>query len=277
MLPAVLVWYSEPRTGYSDRMRMPAVLLALFLSAQPLVAQVLGGTIMDSASGQPLVGARLLLLDSAGTAIRAAVTSGDGRFTFNVPRLGEYRVLVSRIGYPIILSKAFVIDSAIIARVTLTLPSTPITLDTVTVVTTGADKRLPYLVDAGFYRRKQLGFGHYLTRADIDKRDPEVMTDLLRGMVGVRVWCLPGFLSCDVDTRAAKSMFLRGKCHPSVVLDGVVLRAGGVGNKGDMLLDQLINPFNVEAIEIYPGPEGVPVQYGGYLSPCGAIIAWSRR
>ena len=217
-------------------------------------------------------------INHTGKLFNALAIVAAERIAKEVPGVSEsYVRILSRIGYPIILSKAFVIDSAIIARVTLTLPSTPITLDTVTVVTTGADKRLPYLVDAGFYRRKQLGFGHYLTRADIDKRDPEVMTDLLRGMVGVRVWCLPGFLSCDVDTRAAKSMFLRGKCHPSVVLDGVVLRAGGVGNKGDMLLDQLINPFNIEAIEIYPGPEGVPVQYGGYLSPCGAILVWSRR
>jgi hypothetical protein len=42
-------------------------------------------------------------------------------------------------------------------------------------------------------------------------------------------------------------------------------------------VDQLLDPFNIEAVEIYTSPAGVPVQYKGYLSPCGAIIAWSRR
>ena len=35
--------------------------------------------------------------------------------------------------------------------------------------------------------------------------------------------------------------------------------------------------FNLEAIEVYPSPAGLPVQYSGYLSPCGAILLWSRR
>jgi len=254
--------------------RITTLLFALVLPAR---AQTLTGVVLDSVSQAPVVGARILLLDSAGTAIQALTTSSDGQFTFDIPHLGQYRLLITRIGYPITLSKPFLFESQFTARVSLSLPSTPITLDTVTVATREVERRLQYLADAGFYRRQRLGFGHFLTRADIDNRDPQVITDLFRGMVGVRVSCRPGFLACDVDTRAARSMFLRGKCHPSVVLDGVVLRAGGVGNKGDMLLDQLINPFNVEAIEIYPGPDGVPVQYGGYLSPCGAIIAWSRR
>jgi outer membrane cobalamin receptor len=146
-------------------------------------------------------------------------------------------------------------------------------LDTVTVVASGAERRLQYLEDAGFYRRKRIGFGHFLTRAEIDRRDPLIMSDLLHDMPGVRVTCV-GARSCNITMRAATTMFFRGKCEPSIVLDGVLLRAGGVGSRGDLSLDALIDPFDVEAIEVYPGPEGVPVQY---VSPCGAIIVWSRR
>ena len=63
--------------------------------------------------------------------------------------------------------------------------------------------------------------------------------------------------------------------HPSVVLDGAVLQVGGVS--GGLSADELLNPFNIEAVEVYPSAAGVPVQYGGYMSPCGAIVAWSRR
>ncbi len=76
--------------------------------------------------------------------------------------------------------------------------------------------------------------------------------------------------------RAANTMFFRGKCNPSVVLDGVLLQPGGTAS-GGLSLDDLVNPFNIEALEVYPGPEGVPVQYSGYLSPCGAILVWSKR
>ena len=253
-----------------------SLLLTFLLAAQPVRAQELAGVVLDSISQKPIDSARLVLLDSTGTALAVTVTSTDGTFAFKLPRIGEYRLLVSRIGYPPITTRRFIVDSAFTARVSLSLPSAPLTLDTVTVVATGAEKRLQYLADAGFYRRKQTGFGHFLTRADIDKRDPLIMSDLLHDMPGVRVRCT-GARRCDVTMRAASSMFMRGKCQPSVVLDGALLRTGGVGSRGDLALDDLINPFDVEALEVYPGPEGVPVQYSGYLSPCGAIIIWSRR
>jgi len=256
------------------------LLLALVLPAR---AQTLTGVVLDSVSQAPVVGARILLLDSAGTAIKALTTSSDGQFTFSIPHLGDYRLLIGRIGYPISISKPFVFSSAFTARVSLSLPSNPITLDTVTVVAREIERRLPYLVDAGFYRRRQEGFGHFLTRAEIAKRDPLILTDLLHGMSGVRVTCGeqqggprgPG-PHCTVTMRAANTMFFRGKCNPSVVLDGVLLQPGGTAS-GGLSLDDLVNPFNIEALEVYPGPEGVPVQYSGYLSPCGAILVWSRR
>jgi hypothetical protein len=255
-------------------MRALVLLVVVGLLGRAAVGQSLAGTVVDSASGNPVVGARLVLLDSTGTALKATVTSTDGKFTFNLPRLGQYRVLVSRIGYPSITTKRFVVDSAFTARVSLTVPSTPITLDTITVVAKGVEKRLQYLADAGFYQRRRVGFGHFLTRAEIDKRDPLIFSDLLHDMPGVRVTCT-GARHCAVTMRAANAMFFRGPCQASVVLDGVLLRPGGTG--GGLGLDDLINPFNVEAVEVYPGPEGVPVQYSGYLSPCGAIIVWSRR
>jgi len=258
------------------RTSLTAVFAAFVLIVPRVRAQELAGVVLDSSSRKPIVGARLVLLDSTGTALAVTVTSTDGEFRFKLPRTGKYRLLVSRIGYPSIDTKRFSFDSAFTARVSLILASTPLTLDTVTVVANGVETRLQYLADAGFYRRRQIGFGHFLTRADIDKRDPLIMSDLLHDMPGVRVTCT-GARHCDVTMRAATTMFFRGKCQPSVVLDGVLLRAGGVGNRGDLALDDLINPFNVEALEVYPGPEGVPVQYSGYLSPCGAIIVWSRR
>lgn len=119
-------------------------------------------------------------------ATKALVTTSDGQFTFSIPHLGEYRLVISRIGYAVSGTKPFLFSSALTSRVSVSLPSNPITLDTVTVVAKEIETRLTYLVDAGFYRRRQEGFGHFLTRADIDKRDPLILSDLLKGMSGVR-------------------------------------------------------------------------------------------
>jgi len=256
-------------------MRVASALLATFLVGQPVFAQALGGTVVDSASGKPVVGARVVVLDSAGKGLFAAVTSSDGKFSFHLPSAGDYRVRVSRIGYPSRITEPIDISRAVSANVLVRLASTPISLDTVIVVAAPVERRPQFLVDAGFYRRQRMGFGHFLTRSDIDQRDAFILSDLLHDMSGVRVTCA-GARRCAVTMRAANTMFFRGKCNPSVVLDGVVLQPGGTSD-GGLGLDDLVNPFNIEALEVYPGPEGVPVQYSGYLSPCGSIIVWSRR
>ena len=114
-----------------------------------------------------------------------------------------------------------------------------------------------------------------MTRQEIEKKDPLIVADLLEGMPGVRVRCGTP-VSCTITMRAATSMFLGKKCQPTVVLDGAVVSMGGTARDASGNVD-LIDPHNIEAIEVYPGPAGVPVQYSGYMSPCGAILLWSRR
>ena len=97
-------------------------------------------------------------------------------------------------------------------------------LDTLIVVAAAAEKRPQFLVDAGFYRRQRVGFGHFLTRDEIDKRDPLILSDLLHGMSGVRVTCGgqqrdrapqgPGS-RCTVTMRAANTMCFRENATPA--------------------------------------------------------------
>ena len=42
-------------------------------------------------------------------------------------------------------------------------------------------------------------------------------------------------------------------------------------------LDLLVHPDNVAAIEVFPSPAGVPVQYNNRGSACGVILVWTRR
>ena len=70
-------------------MRLSVCVLTLGLLAHAAQAQVLAGRVLDRASGKPIASARILLLDSAGTAIAALVTSPDGQFTFSIPHVGS--------------------------------------------------------------------------------------------------------------------------------------------------------------------------------------------
>lgn len=244
----------------------------LSTAAQSGAAQTIRGRVTDGQSARPLQGVTVELTDEHEVAAAHTETAADGRYQLHVPQPARYRALFRLPGFQSMLTEPVKLTERDTLEISPQLtPLAAFKLDSVFVY----GQRVPrYLGD--FYRRRSEGFGHFLTRADIDRHSPVVISDVLRGLAGVQVVCHRAGL-CDVQMRAARTMFVRGVCRASVVLDGVVLRVGGVGSPGDLLLDDLLNPFDVEAIEVYPSPAGVPVQYQGYASPCGAIIAWSRR
>jgi Carboxypeptidase regulatory-like domain/TonB-dependent Receptor Plug Domain len=254
---------------------LAALSTALLLSA-PAAAQVLRGTVVDH-HGKPVDGAHVTAVTPSGTAVGDTVTGTDGGFAFHVPAIGGYILRATRVGYAAVATQPINVASGMDASVQLRLNASPVTLDTVTVVaeSVAVEQQRPYLAEVGFYARKHHGLGRFLTRADLEKTRSDRLTDALRGMPGVHIVCGNGQY-CDVQGPAATTTFTRGVCEQTVVLDGVVLRTGGISGAGDPV-DQLLNPFNLDGVEVYSSPAGVPVQFKGYMSPCGAIIAWSRR
>jgi len=251
--------------------RLVAAVAIVHLIAFPGKAQVLHGTVVDTTSEQRLAGAYVLVFNAAGTKVGDTVASADGRFTFHLPTAANNTLRASAFGYATVREPVAVSSAFELTVLVQTAPN-PVRLDPYTVV---GEKQVPFLAEVGFYHRQRMGFGHFVTRADIDRRGSLVMSDLLRGLLGVRVTCSPP--PCDVEMRAARTTFTRGPCRPTVVLDGVVVLVGGIRAPRALKVDEILNPFNIEAVEVYPSAAGVPVQYGGYMSPCGAIVAWSRR
>jgi hypothetical protein len=121
---------------------------------------------------------------------------------------------------------------------------------------------------AGFYQRKQLGVGHFLTREEIEKRNPMFLTDMFRTIPGMHVIPNPqGTIRNRVRLRD-------GRCAPVIWLDGSPMGAGEVD------LDAF-SPLSIEALEVYSGSAMAPVQFrmNSFLrSGCGGtIIIWSRE
>jgi Carboxypeptidase regulatory-like domain/TonB-dependent Receptor Plug Domain len=116
---------------------------------------------------------------------------------------------------------------------------------------------------AGFWDRRSHGFGNFVTRDEIEKRDPHDFVDVVRMMPSVRV-----------ETRNGRNVIrlshatLRD-CPPQYWVDGLRIEAASP--------DEFV-PQDVEAVEVYSGPATIPPQFTARVSSntCGAIVIWTR-
>jgi hypothetical protein len=214
--------------------------------------------IVQDPSGRPLAGARVRLLGIDGST-REAEADSLGRFEFGDPpaRAGD-RLAARRVGFapdtvPVVSGSSLGV-LLVLDRVAVALP---------TVVVNGRrDLRGPL---AGFYARRAQGQGRFFTAEEIDRQGVRRLSDLLRGLPGLRLETRRGGMS---------TMRLRGSnVAPLVWLDGAPLGAGELD----------IDAFDARTfagVEIYSGPATVPAQFAGSArmsTSGGTIVLWSRE
>lgn len=125
---------------------------------------------------------------------------------------------------------------------------------------------------AEFRRRRRAGGGVFLERAEIERRNPRTLTDLLRTVQGVRV------LSQGSGFRYVTSHFRRlsqaagssgdGTCDMMLYLDGQPFPV----ESGDA--DSRIRIEEIAAAEVYVSAGSVPRQFAGASAACGVIVLW---
>ncbi len=223
--------------------------------------QVLSGTVRG-AGRTVVVGAQVLVTPVATrggvptAATRATVTGDDGGFRIPGLPTGRVTLAVRRIGY-----QAVTIDTVAASTPTLDVTLTPVAQRLAAVVVKG--RRRAYTGPlAAFNRRRDLGFGHFITQDDIDNRHPLRTSDLLRTIPGVGVY----------SSGPVSALRLRNaRCDPLVWLDGMPALAG--------YLDvDAFDPSSLGGIEVYTGVATVPVELRGGRGEesCGVIALWSR-
>ena len=215
----------------------------------------INGLVKDS-TGVPVVGAQVTV---GGTTLMAE-TDERGVFLLAKASPGETSIRVRRIGY-----KPDTVRVSVLAGethdVTIVLARVAVELEPLVVY--GRKNVTGRL--AGFYDRLGRGMGHFLTREQIEKRNPMNMTDLFRMIPGARV-----------ETRGLgnQAVRFRGARNPPLVwLDGTPLYAG------EFDLDS-VDPRSFEGIEIYSGPASVPAEFLGnriMSSTGGTIVLWTRQ
>lgn len=117
-----------------------------------------------------------------------------------------------------------------------------------------------------FEARRKAGLGSYVTRADIDRRNPSQAWQMLFGVPGMQV----------AQNGRVRSLYpgSLGACEPAYWVDGVRFADVGGNAPGPLAL---IQPTEIEAMEVYPRATGVPSEFGGSNSACGVVVIWTRK
>ena len=221
---------------------------------EPANRGTVAGAVRDS-SGGGIAGAEITIV---GTGLRAHTNpQGEFRLT-NVPA-GTVTVGVRRLGFAPTVGS---IEIGPNEAATMPVVVAPLAQSLAAVIVRGDRRFEEHGRLAGFYqRRSRSSGGHYITREQIDQRNPAQLTDLFRSVPGARIYS---------STFNNVVRFRGMRCAPLVWLDGFPATAG------EYDLDAL-DPYIIEGIEVYLGVATVPPEFrwvrGG--DSCGAIVIWT--
>ncbi len=129
----------------------------------------------------------------------------------------------------------------------------------------------------GYQRRLETGLGTYITREDVERRNPGLVTDLLRDVPGLVVTSSGSGLRPVVEMARSAGK----KCGTQIFVDGFLLNRRSATIPGappaDFRIDDAVSPASVEGIEIYRGLSTVPPEFLNPDAECGVIAIWTRR
>lgn len=246
------------RTSHAVGLALAVTLLGrATLGAQATAPSTsLVGSVRDSAGrGVPGVEVRI---DGTDASVR---TSDLGGFRLPVVPVGRVTVAMRRLGYApvstVVMLRAGRVDSLVVnlVMVATSLPG-------VLVEDEAMAKSLRLL--PGFWERRSRGFGHFVTRDEIESRQAHSFVDIVRHIPSVSISQING----RPAVRLKRSTGTRD-CPPQYWVDGMRVEQASPDE---------FTPQDVEAVEIYGGPATIPVQFAPrpFTYTCGAIVIWTR-
>ena len=219
--------------------------------AQAPQSFTLSGFVHDDAQA-PVSNAELKL-ERRGDVARLIRTGSDGRFGFDKVQPGDVSISVRRMGYKAATQDLRVNREA--ASRTLEFALVTAATDVAPVVVEGEDDRLHEF----YHRRQTNNFGKYFDGEEIKRRDPRLLSDILRTVPGTTI---------SNASRVQNHILFRG-CRPTIWENG--MKAFGAE------LDDVANPSDIAGMEVYLSWAGLPPQYQDRANPgCGAILLWTR-
>jgi hypothetical protein len=213
----------------------------------------LAGIVRDDA-GAPIANVEVAAVKHALT----TRTDSVGRFLLAALPAGALDLTFRRLAFePVIVTIDLPADDTTDVEVKLTVVAQRLTG---VVVNDRAPKKR---VLEGFEARRRQGIGYFITRAQIEKRDPRLLSDMLR--------MIPGTILIAGEAGRITLRFTRSarNCPPQFFVDGIQASGMGIDDMG---------PSDVEGVEIFAGAAGLPSEYGRMRSTsnCGTVLIWTR-
>ena len=230
---------------------------ALAAALSPARAQrktgVLAGIVRDDA-GAPVVNVEVAAVKHG----LVARTDSVGRFLIAAIPSGALDLTFRRLAFePVIVTIDLPADDTTDVEVKLTVVAQRLTG---VVVNDRAPKKR---VLVGFEARRHQGIGYFVTRAEIEKRDPRLLSDMLR--------MIPGTILIAGDVGRIQLRFTRSarNCPPQFFVDGILATGMGIDD---------IAVSDVEGVEIFAGAAGLPAEFTRMRSTsnCGTVLIWTR-
>ena len=225
----------------------------------------LAGKVVTQETGQPLASVEVSL---PGT---GAVTLSDaeGRFQFALLAPGAHAVRARYLGRGAV-EDTVTLEAGESLQIELRLPVEPISMEGILVEVERRDLRLEL---TGFFERQIREHGVFITQDQIEETKPVATLDLFQGVPGVRI--ISFGLRRSLSLVGSRALSLSGHvCYPTVWVDGQPYTSPG--NEDPIYLDELVNPGDIAALEIYQSTARIPVQYN-LQGACGVIVIWTRR
>lgn len=268
---------------------VPVAALA-FWPASDARAQVIQGVVVDEVSERPIQEAVVELVTADERVLSQDVTDINGWFSLKVPDDEMYQLHVGGLGYIPTFSTAFSLQPGQTVGAQLRMQVSPVQVSGIEAVVEGGGIE-GGLERVGFYERQTRGFGQVRTPEDFGANPPLDLVDVFRGMNGIKL--VQQSALADFDILSARRVF-GDACRPSISIDHVLVQRGkrfsrlGV-SAGDLersvgggrevqrsFWQDLVSPHEVAAIEVYAGQGGLPYWVSGDVSPCGAVLIWSK-
>ncbi|MEO6877545.1 MAG: carboxypeptidase regulatory-like domain-containing protein, partial [Gemmatimonadaceae bacterium] len=215
---------------------------------------------------------------------RSDTSDATGEFKLIGLPSGRYVATIRRLGFLAMVDTIELINGTSVEREYVMDP-TPAFLDSVRVSVAREPERLSARMSE-FEAHRKLGYGRYVTEAELRKNDNRKLNDVLSaripGLVTFRSsprtqpsaeWLSSGRGAC---AGPAFSCGGGAPCPVTLYYNGVLAYASGL--PGQDVPDMARYPtYDLEAVEYYSGGASLPEQYNATSSGCGVLVLWARE